>query len=63
MFVKDDVYKECSYPEREDFRRMRPSYKRENSADSIDLLDSQDLRPNSEGTFCALISIQSPYSN
>ncbi|KAM7405999.1 hypothetical protein PAMP_000405 [Pampus punctatissimus] len=51
VLVKDGGYKECCYPEREggEFQRMRPSYKRENSADSIDLLDSRVLRPNSEG--------------
>ncbi|CAK6965884.1 LIM domain only protein 7-like isoform X4 [Scomber scombrus] len=49
VFVKDSGYKEYCYPEREEFRRMRPSYKRENSANSIDLLDSRALRPNSEG--------------
>ncbi|KAM7424309.1 hypothetical protein PAMA_000580 [Pampus argenteus] len=51
VLVKDGGYKDCCYPEREggEFQHMRPSYKRENSVDSIDLLDSRLLRPNSEG--------------
>eukprot|EP00064_Thunnus_orientalis_P015500 superscaffoldBa00002881_g15553 len=49
VFVKDGGYKECCFPEREEFRHMRPSYKRVNSVDSIDSLDSRALRQNSEG--------------
>ncbi|XP_044207862.1 LIM domain only protein 7-like isoform X5 [Thunnus albacares] len=49
VFVKDGGYKECCFPEREEFRHMRPSYKRVNSMDSIDSLDSRALRQNSEG--------------
>ncbi|XP_040894523.1 LIM domain only protein 7-like isoform X2 [Toxotes jaculatrix] len=49
VFVKDSGYRDCWYPEREEHQRMRPSYKRENSVDSVDSLDSRALRPNSEG--------------
>ncbi|XP_070765202.1 LIM domain only protein 7b [Enoplosus armatus] len=48
-FVKDSGYRECWYPEREECRHMRPSYKLANSVDSINSLDSRALRPNSEG--------------
>ncbi|XP_047437624.1 LIM domain only protein 7b isoform X2 [Mugil cephalus] len=49
VLVKDDGYGECRYLEGEECQRKRPSYKRENSADSVDSLDSRALRPNSEG--------------
>ncbi|XP_071345409.1 LIM domain only protein 7-like isoform X3 [Trachinotus anak] len=49
VFVKDSGDREGWYPEREDHQRMRPSFKRENSADSVESLDSRVLRPNSEG--------------
>ncbi|GLD47351.1 LIM domain only protein 7-like isoform X1 [Lates japonicus] len=48
VFVKDSGYREWD-SEREERQRMRPSYKRENSVDSVDSLDSRALRPNSEG--------------
>ncbi|XP_032380773.1 LIM domain only protein 7 isoform X9 [Etheostoma spectabile] len=40
--------KECSDPEREECRRIRPSYKMANSADSIDFLYSRGVLPNNE---------------
>ncbi|XP_070692261.1 LIM domain only protein 7b [Pempheris klunzingeri] len=48
-FVKDCGYKECWYPEKEECRRMRSSYKMENIGYSIDSVDSRAVRPNSEG--------------
>uniref|UniRef100_A0A671TKR4 Calponin-homology (CH) domain-containing protein n=1 Tax=Sparus aurata TaxID=8175 RepID=A0A671TKR4_SPAAU len=44
VVVKDGGYKECWYPEREEYLRMRPGYKTEIS------LDSRALHLNSEGT-------------
>ncbi|XP_031702491.1 LIM domain only protein 7b isoform X2 [Anarrhichthys ocellatus] len=41
--------KECWYPEREECRLMRPSYKTQNSVDNIDSLDFRALHLNSEG--------------
>ncbi|XP_068587088.1 LIM domain only protein 7b isoform X2 [Cebidichthys violaceus] len=41
--------KECWYPEREECRRMRPSYKTHNSVENIDSLDCRALHHNSEG--------------
>ncbi|KAM6950209.1 LOW QUALITY PROTEIN: LIM domain only protein 7-like [Lycodopsis pacificus] len=41
--------KECWYPEREDCRLMRQSYKTQNSVDNIDSLDFRALHHNSEG--------------
>ncbi|XP_022623614.1 LIM domain only protein 7-like isoform X4 [Seriola dumerili] len=49
VFVKDSGDRECWYPEREERQRMRLSYKRENSVDSVESLDSRALRQNSEG--------------
>ncbi|XP_069381312.1 LIM domain only protein 7-like isoform X2 [Paralichthys olivaceus] len=49
VFVKDGGYRECWYPEREERQRMRQSYKRENSVDSVGSPDYRGLRPNSEG--------------
>ncbi|XP_073321320.1 LIM domain only protein 7b isoform X4 [Pagrus major] len=43
VVVKDSGYRECWYPEREEYLRMRPGYKRESS------LDSRALHLNSEG--------------
>ncbi|XP_030271174.1 LIM domain only protein 7-like isoform X2 [Sparus aurata] len=43
VVVKDGGYKECWYPEREEYLRMRPGYKTEIS------LDSRALHLNSEG--------------
>ncbi|XP_035855378.1 LIM domain only protein 7-like isoform X4 [Sander lucioperca] len=40
--------KECWDPEREECRRIRPSYKMGNSADSIDFLYSRGVLPNNE---------------
>ncbi|XP_078103045.1 LIM domain only protein 7-like isoform X2 [Sander vitreus] len=40
--------KECWDPEREECRRVRPSYKMANSADSIDFLYSRGVLPNNE---------------
>ncbi|KAM9860531.1 LIM domain only protein 7-like [Aulostomus maculatus] len=40
-------YRESCYLDREQFQRM--SYRRENSVDSVDSLDSRPLHPNSEG--------------
>uniref|UniRef100_A0AAQ5ZLH6 LIM domain 7b n=1 Tax=Amphiprion ocellaris TaxID=80972 RepID=A0AAQ5ZLH6_AMPOC len=47
--VKDSGYEESRYPEREERRSMRSSYKKGNSVDSIDFLDSRALRSNGEG--------------
>ncbi|XP_029901494.1 LIM domain only protein 7b isoform X2 [Myripristis murdjan] len=46
--VKDSRYREYCYPEREELRRMRPGYRRENSADSIESLDWRARRTGSE---------------
>ncbi|XP_026233826.1 LIM domain only protein 7-like isoform X6 [Anabas testudineus] len=44
VFVKDNCY-----PEREEWQRMGPIYKRQSSVDSVDSLDSRHLYPNNEG--------------
>ncbi|XP_008290883.1 LIM domain only protein 7-like isoform X2 [Stegastes partitus] len=47
--VKDGGYRQCRYPEKEESSSMRSSYKKGNSVDSIEFLNSRALRSNSEG--------------
>ncbi|XP_076011890.1 LIM domain only protein 7-like isoform X2 [Genypterus blacodes] len=49
VFVRDGGLRECWYPQREESQHMKRDYKREDSVDSIDYLDSRGLRPSSEG--------------
>ncbi len=62
MFVKDNGYKEGWVPERDEYVRMRPSYKTQNSVDGIDPLDARAIHHNSEGNFIYLLSVQFPCS-
>lgn len=49
VFVKDSGYREAWVPEKEEYLRMRQSYKSQTSVDSIESLDSRPLHPNNEG--------------